>query len=65
MISRIWHGWTAPPNADVDETLLKSEIFEGIRSRDIAGYRGIDLLRRDLGGEVEMWDVEPIYAGTL
>ena len=59
MISRIWHGWTAPANADAYESLLKSEIFESIRSREIAGYRGIDLLRRDLGEEVEfvtiMW----------
>ncbi len=59
MISRIWHGWTTPENADVYESMLKSEIFQGIRSREIAGYRGINLLRRDHGGEVEfvtiMW----------
>jgi antibiotic biosynthesis monooxygenase (ABM) superfamily enzyme len=59
MISRIWHGWTAPANADAYETLLRNEIFEGIQSRQIAGYRGIHLLRRDLGDEVEfitiMW----------
>lgn len=59
MISRIWHGWTTPDNADAYEALLKTEIFEGIRDRQIAGYRGIHLLRRDLGDEVEfvtiMW----------
>jgi heme-degrading monooxygenase HmoA len=59
MISRIWHGWTAPTNADAYESLLKSEIFTGIESRKIAGYRGIHLLRRNIGGEVEfvtiMW----------
>jgi heme-degrading monooxygenase HmoA len=59
MISRIWHGWTTPANADAYETLLRNEIFEGIQSRQIAGYRGIHLLRRDLGDEVEfitiMW----------
>jgi len=59
MISRIWHGWTSPANADVYESLLKSEIFQGIQDRHIAGYRGIHLLRRDLGDEVEfvtiMW----------
>jgi hypothetical protein len=27
MISRIWHGWTTPVNADAYESLLKSEIF--------------------------------------
>ncbi len=59
MISRIWHGWTTPANADVYEALLKEEIFVGIADRQIAGYRGIHLLRRDLGDEVEfvtiMW----------
>jgi len=59
MISRIWHGWTTPANADAYESLLKTEIFEGIRDRQIAGYRGIHLLRRDVGEEVEfvtiMW----------
>ena len=59
MISRIWHGWTTPANADAYEALLKSEIFVGIQDREIAGYRGIHLLRRDLGDEVEfvtiMW----------
>jgi heme-degrading monooxygenase HmoA len=59
MISRIWHGWTTPANADAYETLLKNEIFVGIAGRQIAGYRGIHLLRRDLGHEVEfvtvMW----------
>jgi antibiotic biosynthesis monooxygenase (ABM) superfamily enzyme len=59
MISRIWHGWTAPENADAYEALLKSEIFTGIQNRHIQGYRGIHLFRREVGGEVEfvtlMW----------
>jgi len=59
MISRIWHGWTSPERADEYEALLRSEIFVGIEGRKIAGYRGIHLLRRDLGREVEfvtiMW----------
>ncbi|MEW6753945.1 MAG: antibiotic biosynthesis monooxygenase [Candidatus Latescibacterota bacterium] len=53
MISRIWHGWTSPENAEAYEALLKQEIFAGIAGRRIAGYRGIELLRRDLGPEVE------------
>lgn len=52
MITRIWHGWTAPENADAYEALLKSEIFPEIRAKDIAGYRGITLLRRDGDDEV-------------
>jgi heme-degrading monooxygenase HmoA len=59
MISRVWHGWTTPVNADDYEALLKSEIFVGIGNRQIAGYRGIQLFRRSLGDEVEfvtvMW----------
>jgi hypothetical protein len=59
MISRIWHGWTSQANADSYEALLQSEIFTGIRDRQIKGYRGINLLRREIGDEVEfitiMW----------
>jgi len=59
MISRVWHGWTTPANADAYESLLKAEVFQGIQRRQIAGYRGIHLLRRDVGDEVEfvtiMW----------
>jgi heme-degrading monooxygenase HmoA len=46
MISRIWHGWTTPANADAYEALLREEIFAGIAGRQIPGYRGIQLLRR-------------------
>lgn len=53
MISRIWHGWTKPENADAYESLLKSEIFVGIQGRGIAGFRGIELFRRQIGEEVE------------
>jgi heme-degrading monooxygenase HmoA len=59
MISRIWHGWTTPGNADRYEALLKEEIFTGIQRRGIPGFRGIQLLRRDTGDEIEfvtiMW----------
>ena len=53
MIARIWHGWTSLENADVYENLLKTEIFPGIASKNVAGYRGIQLLRRQLHKEVE------------
>ena len=59
MVCRIWHGWTTPANADSYETLLKDEVFIGIQNRGLVGYRGIHLLRRDVGSEVEfvtiMW----------
>jgi len=53
MISRIWHGWTTPDNADKYEGMLKDEIFIGIQNRHIRGFKGIQLLRRDIGEEVE------------
>lgn len=59
MISRIWHGWTSRQNANAYEDLLRSEIFKGIEHREIRGYRGIHLLRRDVPEGVEfvtvMW----------
>jgi heme-degrading monooxygenase HmoA len=59
MISRIWHGWTTLENAEAYESLLKNEIFLGIENRQIAGYKGIHLFRRNIGDEVEfitiMW----------
>ena len=53
MIVRIWHGWTATGQAEAFERLLLQEIFTGIENRSIEGYRGIQLLRRTLAGEVE------------
>jgi heme-degrading monooxygenase HmoA len=53
MISRIWHGWTSPENADAYESLLREEIFVGIKSRRIKGFKDIQLLRRSLDNEVE------------
>jgi heme-degrading monooxygenase HmoA len=59
MISRIWHGYTTPENADIYENLLKEEIFVGIHDRNIPGFHEIQLFRRELGQEVEfitvMW----------
>jgi heme-degrading monooxygenase HmoA len=59
MISRIWHGWTTPANADTYERLLRHEIFEGIVGRRIPGFRRIELGRREVGALVEfvtiMW----------
>ncbi len=53
MISRIWHGWTNPSNADKYEMLLKEEIFVGIHNRHIRGFKSVQLLRRNVGNEVE------------
>jgi hypothetical protein len=59
MISRIWHGWTSPENAEAYESLLRNEIFTWISSKKIDGYRGIHLLRRSIETSIEfvtiMW----------
>ena len=54
MIGRLWHGWTARANADAYERLLREEVLPGIASKRVAGYRSVQLLRRDAGqDEVE------------
>jgi len=53
MVARIWHGWTTLGNADQYEALLKEEIFVGIQDRRIHGFKGIQLLRREHGKEIE------------
>lgn len=59
MIARVWHGWTTSENAGPYERLLREEIFPGIAAKGLAGYRSIDLLRREVGREIEfttiMW----------
>jgi heme-degrading monooxygenase HmoA len=59
MISRIWHGWTTPANANAYEALLRAEVLPGIHR--IKGYQGAYLLRREATEEVEfvtitLWD---------
>jgi heme-degrading monooxygenase HmoA len=73
MIGRIWHGDITPENAEMYEKLLKEEIFIGIQNRHIPGFQEMQLLRRNLGTEVEfvtiMWfdDLEPAraFAGDM
>jgi len=53
VISRIWHGWTSHSNADSYEQLLKIEVLPGIAAKQITGYQGAHVLRRELESEVE------------
>jgi len=72
MIARLWRGWTPLANADAYEQLLRNEILPGIVRRGIAGFRRIDLLRRDGASESEfltiMWfeslDAVRAFAGS-
>jgi len=53
MIKRIWHGWTTPEQADSYNDVLRTQVIPGIEAKDIPGYLGIEVLRRDLETEVE------------
>ena len=58
-VCRLWRGWTTPEHADAYERIVRGEVIPGIESRRIPGFRHIDLMKRDLGGEIEfqtlMW----------
>jgi len=53
MIARIWHGWTAPGDADAYQRLLETEVLPGIAALGVPGFLGVDVLRRDDGDEIE------------
>jgi heme-degrading monooxygenase HmoA len=59
MIGRIWHGYTTRANAQPYFDVLRSSVLPGIAAKKISGYRSIQVLRRDLGDEIEfitiMW----------
>ena len=58
-VCRLWRGWTTPENADAYERIVGGDVIPGIEARRIPGFRHIDLMKRDLGDEVEfqtlMW----------
>ncbi len=68
MIARIWRGWTTRENAQAYQDLLCAVVLPGIEARSIAGFRHIDMMRRELGEEIEfatiMWfdDLDAIKA---
>ena len=59
MICRLWRGWTTPGNADAYEAIVRGEVIPAIEARQIPGFRHIDVMKRDLGDEIEfqtlMW----------
>ena len=68
MICRLWRGWTTPEDADAYERIVRNEVIPGIEARGIPGFRHIDLMKRDLDGEIEfqtcMWfdDLDAVRA---
>jgi len=59
MICRVWRGWTSRDKAAAYQELLAEQVIPGIEARGIAGFRHIDMMRREAGEEVEfatfMW----------
>ena len=59
MICRLWRGWTTPENADAYEEIVRGEVIPGIEARRIPGFRHVDLMKRELEGDIEfqtlMW----------
>ena len=72
MIAKMWYGYTTKENAHAYENLLKTEVFHWIDSKEIKGYRGIQLLRNEQAYETEfitiMWfdELQDVinFAGT-
>jgi heme-degrading monooxygenase HmoA len=68
MICRIWRGWTTNGKAAAYEDLLRGTVIPAIEARRIAGFRHIDMMRRDRADEVEfatiMWfdDLDAVRA---
>jgi heme-degrading monooxygenase HmoA len=59
MICRIWRGWTTKGRASAYENIVRGQVIPGIEAQHIAGFRHIDLMRRELEDEFEfttlMW----------
>jgi len=53
MIVRVWHCRTSFENAVKLEELLRTEIFAGIKNRNIPGLNDIKLMRKTDGDEIE------------
>ena len=51
MIARVWHGSTSPADADRYVTHLRQNVFPELSA--IAGFRGVQLLRRVREGSVD------------
>jgi antibiotic biosynthesis monooxygenase (ABM) superfamily enzyme len=59
LICRVWRGWTSRDNAADYERVVRTEVIPEIEARRIPGFLRIDLMKRDLGEDVEfqtlMW----------
>lgn len=51
MIARHWKGWVKAENVEAYESLLNDKVLPGLK--DIEGYRGGYIFRKDAGDELE------------
>ncbi|HUZ01318.1 MAG TPA: antibiotic biosynthesis monooxygenase [Thermomicrobiaceae bacterium] len=51
MIARVWRGWTSPSQADAYQEHFDAAVLDHLRQ--IEGFQGARLWRREDGGEVE------------
>jgi antibiotic biosynthesis monooxygenase (ABM) superfamily enzyme len=57
MVARIWHGWTTPENEMAYQTILLSEVIPGIRAKNLPGFRKMEVMKRQINGEIEFTTV--------
>ena len=57
MISRIWHGYATLNNAEEYEQIFKEEVIEIIQEKAITGFKGVELLKRPFGKEMEFMTI--------
>lgn len=59
MICRYWRGWTTYENEQAYQSILTEKVIPGIEARQIDGFVRIEMMKRDLGSEIEfatiMW----------
>ncbi|WP_421842297.1 antibiotic biosynthesis monooxygenase family protein [Marinobacter algicola] len=56
MIARIWKGWTTHENASIYEELFKNTVLPKV-TQGVDGYVSTNLLRREIGENVEFTTV--------
>jgi antibiotic biosynthesis monooxygenase (ABM) superfamily enzyme len=57
-VKRIWRGWASAENAPKYEKLATETVFPEIAAKNIPGYHGIELMRRELeNGDVEFMTI--------
>jgi hypothetical protein len=53
VIIRYWRGWTTHDNAAAYQKIVSETVLPSIAARQVEGYHGAYLLRRELDDEVE------------